>query len=120
MLAMAGAAIQPTGASREMLLNQPLPGDAMLLVQPTYEYSRRGPQTLRYLHRYAKSTLENRIATGGGKDPEKDKDANGVGGMGMSWEEASKIPPVEPFPKGMSESRVLNYGMVSYHSDVST
>lgn len=93
-----------------MLLTQPMPGDALVLAQPSYEWGRRGPATLRSLHRYAKTRIDNRILAAGGKDGEADK---GVGGSGLSWDQVASLPPEEPFPMGRSEQRLINYGTVS-------
>ncbi|KDN48184.1 hypothetical protein K437DRAFT_273489 [Tilletiaria anomala UBC 951] len=105
-----------TFASREMLQNLPLPGDALRLVQPSWEYAPRGPQKLRYHHRYSQNTLASRIASGSGHDPqEMSEGKKGIADSGLSWEQVAALAPEEPFPMGKSENRIINYGMLIQH-----
>ncbi len=139
LLALAlSLALLPGGAhaSREMLVNQPLPGDTLKLSQPTYEWSRRGPARLRSLHRYARAQRgdirkQNHHAppphqqkqqeeAGEGAERAKAKhgsmqeeEEQGIGGTGLSWDQVLNLPPEEPFPMGRSEDRILNFGQVS-------
>lgn len=98
-----------TATSRDLLVNIPAAGDAMLLTQPTYEYSPEGPGTLKEIYRWQHDRRDGEFDLG--LTPDEIKfDSHPP----LQWDQVVAAPPEPPAPVGKSEERPINYAMVCH------